>query len=384
MAKLRSRVLSVRDFMTTQLVTAGPETPVSEILGLMRSHDIHEVPIVDRGALTGVVTLRSVMRRGNLSPAMKAATLATSLPKLAPEDDVRAAAGLVVSTGVRGAPVVEKKKLVGILTRTDLLRAFLQDGTLTTQEVRAVMTPNPQTVREDETITEARKAMASLEERSLPVVDARGRVSGVIGLKDLRELFARNTERGAPGNPRGEREDIRVEVKGIMRYPPVTAPPETTLKEAADLMLEHGISSVIVTEEGRPVGIVTKGDLVGLLASTREEDHILVQITGLDEQADVYDAIYDAVQKSMKRLAAIVAPRHLNLHVVQHQAGGDNAKYSLRARLQTDRGLYYQNHHDWDLHAALAGTLQGLEDRIKEEKDRRVSGRRRQAPASKR
>jgi len=369
----------VREYMTTDLVTAGPEAVASEILGLMRQHDVHEVPIVSKGELLGVVTLRAIAKRGGAPSNTKASTLIENLPRLDPDQIITEAASLLIATGVRGAPVVEKKKLAGMLTRTDLVRAFLQEATLPAQEARSVMTPNPQTVREDETIGEARHAMASLNERSVPVVDARGRLSGVIGLKDLRELFARNTIRSAPGDLRGSRDEVHVEVKGIMRYPPVAVAPEATLREAAELMLRNRISSVIVVESDRPVGILTKLDLVELLASRSEEEGILIQITGLDEQPDVFEAMYETVQKSMKRLAGIVTPRLLNLHIVQHRTGEDNSKWSIRARLQTERGMYYQNHHDWDLMAALAGILDGFETRIKEEKDRRVSDRRRRS-----
>ena len=369
--------------MTTDVVTAAPDTPVSEILGLMRSHDIHEVPLVNRGALVGVVTLGAIARRGSPQSQTKAETLIAPLPKLDPDDTIPNAASTIITAGVRGAPVVERRRLVGMLTRTDLVRAFRGDDTLAAQEVRAVMTPTPQTVREDQTVVEARKLMASLDERSVPVVDAKGRLTGIIGLKDLRELFMALPGRGSPGDLRGERDAVKVEVKGVMNYPPITCRPQATLREAADLMLEHGISSVVVVEGDEPVGILTKMDLVELLASTREEEQVLVQITGLDEQPDVYEGMYDVVQKSMKRLSGIVTPRLLNLHVVQHKAEGDNSKYSIRARLQTEHGMYYQNHHDWELMAALHGLLEALEQRIKAEKDRRVSDRRRQtSPAS--
>ena len=86
----------------------------------------------------------------------------------------------------------------------------------------------------------------------------------------------------------------------------------------------------------------------------------------------------------MKRLAGIVTPRLLNLHIVQHQSDGDNSKWSIRARLQTDRGMYYQNHHDWELMPALAGILEAFETRIKDEKDRRVSDRRRRPSSASR
>ena len=36
----------------------------------------------------------------------------------------------------------------------------------------------------------------------------------------------------------------------------------STIKEAAEVMLEHGIGSIVVTQDGKPVGIITKSDLL--------------------------------------------------------------------------------------------------------------------------
>lgn len=55
----------------------------------------------------------------------------------------------------------------------------------------------------------------------------------------------------------------RVQVRDIMASPPVTAPPETSVLDAARMMRERNIGSVIVQDDGRPVGIITERDLVG-------------------------------------------------------------------------------------------------------------------------
>jgi len=42
----------------------------------------------------------------------------------------------------------------------------------------------------------------------------------------------------------------------------ITISGESSIKEAAQVMLEHGIGSIVVTQDGKPVGIVTKSDLL--------------------------------------------------------------------------------------------------------------------------
>ena len=78
-----------------------------------------------------------------------------------------------------------------------------------------------------------------------------------------------------------------------------------------------------------------------------------------------------------RNLLPLVTPRILNIHVVQYKAEGDRSKWSLRARFATDHQMYYLKHFDWDLFLALDGLLDQLEARIKEQKDVRITERKR-------
>ena len=53
-----------------------------------------------------------------------------------------------------------------------------------------------------------------------------------------------------------------VRVKEIMVYPVMTVSPETSVNEAAKLMIQEGIGCLPVVQEGRLTGIVTKTDLL--------------------------------------------------------------------------------------------------------------------------
>src|SRR5207249_5420731 len=66
--------LRVSDFMSTDLVTASPDETLGDVLGKMKSNDIHELPVIERKKLAGVVTMRELMRRRNLPPTTKVST----------------------------------------------------------------------------------------------------------------------------------------------------------------------------------------------------------------------------------------------------------------------------------------------------------------------
>jgi acetoin utilization protein AcuB len=148
--------------------------------------------------------------------------------------------------------------------------------------VRGVMTKDPLSVEPDAPIATARAVMIEREIRHLPVVDAGGRVIGMVSVRDLREAAiapvieeyhspaARRRLRGL-----GEALD-RLRVRDVMRWGAVTIPPDAPVAQAAAMMFEARVSSLPVIETGRLVGIVTERDLLRALAAT------LPPIKGID------------------------------------------------------------------------------------------------------
>jgi CBS domain-containing protein len=80
--------------------------------------------------------------------------------------------------------VCRDMKLLGIFTERDALR-LLADGANLDQPVAAVMVRDPVTLRTDETVGKAIGLMAAGGCRRLPVVDAHGRVTGVLKVSGI-------------------------------------------------------------------------------------------------------------------------------------------------------------------------------------------------------
>jgi CBS domain-containing protein len=372
----RIRDVRVSDFMTKDVIWADPDEDIGQILGKMREADVHELPVGRKGKLLGLATMRELMRRKSLPPGSKVSSVLVKAPELGPDVKLPEAAEILISTGFRALPVAERKKVVGILSRTDIVRAQVETGALEGLAVKDFMTPNPQAVGEDETVDHAIKLMQALGERSIPVVDVRRHLKGVLGMKDVVQLFAKPKKREHVGELAGEEGKVEIEVKSVMHYPPVTIGVDGTLARAAELMVTSNVSSVIVTDKAEPVGIVTKLDLMHFLAGLRERQELFVEISGLeDEPTETYDLIYDTIQKEMRHIVQLVQPRTFSLHIQKYKPEGDRSKYSLRARFQTAHTLYYAHHYDWDLHLALKELLENLYKRILREKDRKVSER---------
>lgn len=366
-----------KDVMSREPVVAAPEDSLSEVLGKMKKHGVHEVPVVERKKLVGIVSYNTLTKRRSLPMSTKVERIMVAPPRIGETDSVPEVAEMMMSTGSRGIPVTSKRKLLGFISRIDLIESVRGMKMLSEVDVGSIMSHSPQCVLETHTLHDARALMKDLDERSVPVCESSGHLIGVVGIRDLADYFARERESETRGEVVGEKEALEIEVGSLMRTPPITVPPDARLSEAVDLMIEKDVSSILVVENREPVGIVTQVDIIELIASFGKAEEVFVQITGLEEEPEIYDAMYERIQKTIDKTGEILSPKILNIHVAQHHSKGDTSKYTMRARLATDRGLFYARHFDWNIHKTLDGLMDQIEDFVREDKERRLDTRKR-------
>ena len=119
--------------------------------------------------------------------------------------------------------------------------------------VRDCMTRDPVTVRPESDPLAGLTLLKYGGFGHLPVVDADGKLVGIVDRADL-ELFL--SKAGSPGIVKRQ-----YRVDQVMTREVVTVPPDCPLEEAAILMVEHKISSLPVVEAGQVVGIITEADI---------------------------------------------------------------------------------------------------------------------------
>jgi CBS domain-containing protein len=131
--------------------------------------------------------------------------------------------------------------------------------------VKDVMTSPVTTISPDTGLKEAAARLRSGGFSALPVVDAHGRLMGVLSEADLlvkAERPAPHATRSCAGQER-EAQWAGILACHLMSQPAVTVGADAPLAEAAHLMLRHGLKRLpVVDGAARPVGIVSRGDLL--------------------------------------------------------------------------------------------------------------------------
>ena len=125
-------------------------------------------------------------------------------------------------------------------------------------EVREYMTPSPQTIARNRSLSAAGRLMRDNHLRHLPVLDG-GRIVGVVSERDLFLVES------LPGvNPT----DVRVEEAMVQDV--YTASPTTPLGEAIETMIDRKVGSVIVCEGDKVLGVLTTIDALRALHNLLE------------------------------------------------------------------------------------------------------------------
>ena len=136
--------MEVKQVMNRQVIAVSPEEPVSVAARLMTRHNVGALPVRDRdGSLCGILTDRDVVTRcvaleRPMQQTSVARVMTARVATVPPTASLDQAAALLSREQVRRLPVVEGRRLVGMVTLSDLSRqAPAQDTADVLREITA-------------------------------------------------------------------------------------------------------------------------------------------------------------------------------------------------------------------------------------------------------
>jgi acetoin utilization protein AcuB len=125
------------------------------------------------------------------------------------------------------------------------------------------MTPNPFTVEETDTVTDAQSLMDREKIHRLPVIDHQKKLVGIISEKDLLKA----SPSPATTLTVYEMNNLLAKLKigTVMSRNVITVTPDTLVEDAARLLVDRNVGGLPVMDGNKLVGIVTESDLFRLL-----------------------------------------------------------------------------------------------------------------------
>lgn len=135
---MTDKTTTVAQIMSTPVITVKPNDTMSDVQDIFRKHNIHHIPVVDEGKVVGIIsksdyyrllhgfTLFKTQKSEQYNDAIMRSLLAgeamtRQVATLAPGDSLEMAVGFFRENLFHALPVVDKGRLIGILTTFDLL-----------------------------------------------------------------------------------------------------------------------------------------------------------------------------------------------------------------------------------------------------------------------
>jgi CBS domain-containing protein len=254
--------VKVKEIMTTKIISVDKDDSLKRVLDLMKKHDITKIPVLEEKKFFGLVTdnviaykLGSIRKRTVTASRLHASSVTEKEVKtIFPEEDVRNILKSVGEPGPTMLPVVENRKLVGVVTKADLLPMVKSKD-----PIYSIMKRKVYTVSLNDRVIHARRIMISENIARLPVLEEK-KLVGIISDIEIALALASLKKSFSLGKQKHHLDELLVE--DAMRAPVVWTTPSVSIFNAAQLMLNYNIGALPVLENEKLVGMVTRTDLL--------------------------------------------------------------------------------------------------------------------------
>jgi CBS domain-containing protein len=171
----------VRDYMTSDVVHVEIPGNRDDVLKILKRTGISGVPVIKHKKIVGIITRKDLLRKPEET---QLGLLMTSKPvTIAPDADVSEAARILVTKKIRRLPVVEDGHLLGLLSVADLIHAIAQKKIK--DEIKDTYTSQTFALWEETPLPVVGRVMEISGVDAIPILDAENRLQGIISERDL-------------------------------------------------------------------------------------------------------------------------------------------------------------------------------------------------------
>jgi len=339
--------MRVEDIMQKEVFTLSKNDTLSKAISLMVERRFHQIPIVEK-EYEGMVFLKDLIKSRGDPTKTKLENFITNTPTLRKGMDILEAMKILVNSGLRALPVVEGRKIIGILSETDIIL------NLRKKELRKIKASEVMSkvifASEDEKLKTILRIMERRGISSVPLVDWKEELSGCINLFSVARFLYQKKERIESMRSAKERENILDNPAKNFSFMPLTAYRDSSLEDIVKF-LQNG-EEVVIIEKNKPIGIIKARDILGVLLP---KEKMPVIVSGLENGREVLD-YFENVSEKWRNFGA----RKI---VIQIEKLVKREKYLGKIKVYTRDGILIASSQAFD----LAPLIRDLRDKVERE-----------------
>ncbi len=255
--------LEAQDVMSKDMTTISSGESVVSATKTMCENNISCIVVVDNGSVVGILTERDLLKRigakeKDYSKITIAEVMSSPVETISPNLPVLEAGRIMEDRHIKRLPVLEKKRLVGIITQTELTRMLTSSAMW--RNVVEIMTWDVAGIQCKASVAEAAEVMTSRHISCIVTLED----DEVVGVLTERDLLKRVV--GLQKDPA----DVKAEE--VMSSPVICVPPDCPVFTASRIMENIDVRRLVVTENKQLCGIVTQTDVFRAVKKKLELD----------------------------------------------------------------------------------------------------------------
>ena len=277
--------MNVADIMSSPVYVINVDEPVSHARKLMLKYRISTLLVLNEGKMVGIVTksdlsnrlaqAEPLWRRRPIDQIPIKLLMTESVITIYPEASISQATTLMLENGVHDIPVV-KNDIVGIITRTDIVRYVAEHSEEMDTKIPKMMTEDVISVHRHHTINHVIDEMNKNEIERVIVKDDAGKPVGMISRQSLAlnlltdnegKLSTKSIKLARKSSPGGQKtyryvKEVPLTAEDIMVSPIISIDVNKKVSDAAKQLIEEEVTALPVSDGEEIVGIISRTDIM--------------------------------------------------------------------------------------------------------------------------
>ncbi len=277
--------MNVADIMSSPVYVVNVDEPVSHARKLMLKYRISTLLVLNEGKMVGIVTksdlsnrlaqAEPLWRRRPIDQIPIKLLMTESVITIYPEASISQATALMLENGVHDIPVV-KNSIVGIVTRTDIVRYVAEHSEEIDTRIPKLMTEDVVSVHRHHTINHVIDEMNKNEIERVIVKDDAGKPVGIISRQSLAlnlltdnegKLSTKSIKLARKSSPGGQKtyryvKEVPLTAEDIMVSPIISIDVNKKVSDAAKKLIEEEVTALPVSDGEEIVGIISRTDIM--------------------------------------------------------------------------------------------------------------------------
>lgn len=270
--------MKVRDFMNKKIIISFPNDTIATVCNLMIRYNVDQILIVEDNKPIGIVSKKDIARRllqmvppdkrRPIDKILINRIMYTNIDFVEESTSVKTAAKKMLNNNLNAILVRKGNDIVGILTKTDIVRAYNQIGNIEHVAKDFLNKKIPEINRNHSLNKIIERILERNVDRAI-VLDGR-KPAGIISLTDIaffyfkelplfssfskKELLKKSLDK--------DLRNKKIVAEDIMRKDLITTNPNELMINISKIMLEKDISSLPVVDNEEYIGMITKDEIL--------------------------------------------------------------------------------------------------------------------------